>query len=601
MPLPFEDSRRLTGPNLYFAAPGAVLELAGVAPAAALLARWRARIELARRHLGWPAAAIVVRPHAGGASLALEAPEDQLYAATELNEWALAAAAREQDPGRWALLEEALLAAALAAADDPATVLAPVLDDAPALARLARLAAREARPALVALLEAAQARRLPALLDDEQLTLGAGAHLVAFTPEALPAPDAVPWATLADVPTALVTGSNGKTTTVRALAACLAAAGHVPGFNCTDGVYVAGEALASGDYSGPAGARRVLREPRVTAAVLETARGGILRRGLAVRAARAAVVTNVSADHFGEYGIDDLAGLADTKLTVAGVVPPDGLLVLNADDALLVARSATLGARLGRAPPLGWFAADADAPLLAAHRDAGGATAGVRAGRLVLAAARAEHDLGAVAALPLAAGGSAHYNVANLAAAALAAAALGVAPAAIAATLGRFGRDPADNPGRLMRYDWGGVRLIVDYAHNPEGLQGVLEVAAHLRGPGRLGVLLGHAGNRQDADLLAIARVAAAFRPDLVVVKENEAHLRGRAPGEIPRILRAALVTAGLAADSLPLAASELEAVELALSWARPGDVLALLVHSLAARQAVLARLAAAGATAAPP
>jgi hypothetical protein len=147
-----------------------------------------------------------------------------------------------------------------------------------------------------------------------------------------------------------------------------------------------------------------------------------------------------------------------------------------------------------------------------------------------------------------------------------------------------------------MRYDLGGVHLIVDYAHNPEGLRGVLAVADQLRRGGRLGLLLGHAGNRQDEDLEAVARVAAGFRPDLVVVKENESHLRGRAPGEIPRILRAALLAAGLPSAALPTAASELEAVELALGWARPGDAVALLVHSLAARQEVLARLAAPGA-----
>ena len=149
----------------------------------------------------------------------------------------------------------------------------------------------------------------------------------------------VPWSDLHDVPTALVTGSNGKTTTVRLIAACLRAAGHRPGYSCTDGLFIAGETVDSGDYSGPVGARTVLRERRVDAAVLETARGGILRRGLAVSRAKAAVVTNVSADHLGEYGIDDVGALADVKLTVASVVGATGLLVLNADDAMLRAKA----------------------------------------------------------------------------------------------------------------------------------------------------------------------------------------------------------------------------------------------------------------------
>ena len=161
--------------------------------------------------------------------------------------------------------------------------------------------------------------------------------------------------------------------------------------------------------------------------------------------------------------------------------------------------------------------------------------------------------------------------------------------ARIAAAFARFGASVDDNFGRMMRFERDGVRILIDYAHNVEGLRGLLEVAEHLRGgSGRLGTLLGHAGNRQDAEIEALARVAAGFHPALVVVKENEAHLRGRAPGEIPRIIHAALRQAGVPESALPLRMSELEAVQCALEWARPGDVLALPVHSAAARAAVL-------------
>jgi UDP-N-acetylmuramyl tripeptide synthase len=194
--------------------------------------------------------------------------------------------------------------------------------------------------------------------------------------------------------------------------------------------------------------------------------------------------------------------------------------------------------------------------------------------------------------MPLSVGGSARYNIANLAGAALIAAELGVPPALIASVFARFGASVGDNFGRMMRFERDGVRILVDYAHNIEGLRGLLEVAEHLRGSGRLGTLLGHAGNRQDAEIEALARVAAGFHPALVVVKENEAHLRGRPPGEIPRIIRAALLQAGLPESALTVRMSELEAVRCALEWARPGDVLALPVHSAAARAAVLELLA---------
>lgn len=583
-----------------------MLELAGVAADDTVLTGWRARVDRARARLGWASSTsladssrvrpssqeTVARLHANGASLALAAPCDQLFTATEVNEWALCAALFERDPYHWAALQDALAVAAAEAEAGPASAVRPVLDEAAAMARFEQLADLEARPELRALLDAADARGLPYVLDETVLTLGAGVGGRSFALDVLPFVADVPWGDVRGIPAAVVTGSNGKTTTVRLIAACLRMQGWRSGYNCTDGVFVDGEAVATGDYSGPDGTRRVMRDPRVEAAALEIARGGILRRGIAVNRVQVAVVTNVSPDHFGEYGIHDLDGLADVKLSVASVVPPDGLLVLNADDVQLRAKAGALAQRFGRCPPLAWFALDADAAALRAHREHGGATCGVRSGRLLLARGGEEHDLGAVASMPLTVAGSAHYNIANLAAAALAAAALGVAPERVAAVFARFGSSPSDNAGRMMRFDVGGVTVLVDYAHNPAGLRGLLGVAEHLRGEtGRLGMLLGHAGNRQDADIEEVARVAAGFSPELVVVKENEAHLRGRLPGEIPRIIRRALLRHGLRESALPVCASEFEAVRLALGWARPGDVLVLPVHSAAARAATLALL----------
>jgi cyanophycin synthetase len=165
----------------------------------------------------------------------------------------------------------------------------------------------------------------------------------------------------------------------------------------------------------------------------------------------------------------------------------------------------------------------------------------------------------------------------------------------------QFGSRITDNFGRLMRFERAGVHILVDYAHNPEGLRGLLGVAEHLRAEGaRLGLLLGHAGNRQDAELEALASAAAEIHPALIVVKENESHLRGRAPGEVPRLIHAALLRAGMPHSALQLRMSELEAVQAALAWARPGDVLALPVHSAAARAAVI-ELLAGSASAQPP
>ena len=556
-PLPFEDSRRLTGPCVFFARCGVVLEAVQTLSAAAE-AGWRTRVTRMQCALNWSASKLVVRRHKNAVSLAFPAPVDVLFTATEVNEWALLAS---------------LGVDALHAPGYPAS-----WDEAAAVITLRAMAQAERQPDLVAVLKAAAEHLVSTLLDDDTLTVGGGRYSASWPRHAPPALDDLDWSHLRSVPTTLVTGSNGKTTTVRLIAAMMRAHGLRCGHSCTDGVMIDGQSVAAGDYSGPAGARTVLRDPRVEAAVLETARGGLLRRGLAVEHASVAVVTNISADHFGEYGIDDLAGLAEAKLTVARALGPEGTLVVNADDLHLVARAATLGHALA------WFAQDLAHPQLRTHREQGGTTCGVSGGKLVLAKSSHEYPLGEVAELPLCANGLALYNIGNCAAAALAAHAQGVPIATIAGVLAEFGRQPSDNPGRLERYERGGVHLLVDYAHNPEGLDGLLHVAASMRKQGRLALLLGQAGNRKDADILRLADVAAAHRPDLMVLKGVDGYERGRPAGEVPRMLYDALVRHGYAEHELPIRIRELDAVRTALEWAQAGDVLVLAVHSLSAR-----------------
>lgn len=527
-------------------------------------AGWRERVQRMGAALGWPVDGVVVRPHPGGAALAFTAPSDGLYAATELNEWA------------WLSQRRVFV---LHAPGHPAA-----WDEDAALRTLAAMVADEANPALRALEAEAAARGLPVLADDEALTLGLGEGGRTWPINALPGPAEVPWQTLHAIPTAMVTGSNGKTTTVRLLAAMLRAHGLRSGHSCTDGVFVAGEQIASGDFSGPGGARAVLRDPRVQAAVLETARGGLLRRGLVLPRVDAAVVTNVSDDHFGEYGIHDLDGLADAKLTVARALDARGVLVLNADDARLAARGESLPCRFA------WFARDHDHPRLRAHRAVGGATCGVRDGRLHLASGETGEDIADITTMPLTDGGLADYNIGNAAAASLLAQALGVPAATIAGVLARFGSEPGDNPGRLQRWSFGGLRILLDYAHNPEGLRGLLRVA-RAGGPARLGLVLGQAGNRGDDDIRALAGVAADARPDLVVLKDIDGFIRGRATGEVARVIGDELRQRGLREDQLRICLPELGAARELLAWSQPGDVLVMPIHALDAKAEVQALL----------
>jgi cyanophycin synthetase len=578
----FEDSRRLTGANRWFAGTAVTLTPLGTCAADSVAhSRWCARVAQLYALLGWPAPNPQVLRHSSGTLLVCAAPAHALFTATEVGEWA------------W----EQELAAASGTGHNTGFDTAHPFDTGTAATVFAQRAAAEFNPALAALSSAAHSHGALLLVDDDSLSLGAGSSCQTWPLAALPTPAAVPWATLHRVPTALITGSNGKTTTVRLLAAMATAAELTPGFSSTEGLWIGSTAAGVGDYAGPAGARAVLRHPDVQVALLETARGGLLRRGLAVPQADVAVVTNVSEDHLGEYGIDSTADIAEVKLVVAhalagGAHHPAGTLVLNADDHTLMATAARLPHAAQAKQAL--FATDHNHPALVALRSLGGSTCGVQSqgqahgkktGHALLHHQGLTTDMGDTAGWPITLGGAAPHNTANALAAALAAVALGLPVTAVLHTLQHFGARPQDNPGRLERWLYQGATVLVDYAHNPEGLAQLLAVATSLRTPGaRLGLLLGQAGNRSNAAIAELAQVAARFAPDHVVIKELPAMLRGRPIGEVPALLHHGLLAAGLPAAHVAHQSDELAAAQQLLAWAQAGDVVVLAVHGAGAR-----------------
>ena len=550
------DSRRITGPHLLLAGPGAILDvsLAGV-PAGAVAAAWTRALDEVLAPLGWAGAPRASRAWPGGVSLAFEAPIDALYAATEVNEWAFARAA-----------------AALGAGEP-----APSLEG--ALVRLREALAEEARPRLLALAEAARERGLSLLSDDRRVSVGLGEGSRSWPVREMTAPERVRWSGLHDIPVALVTGTNGKSTTVRLLGAILSAAGKVAGVTSTDHVEVGGQVVAVGDYSGPNGARTVLRDRRVQVGVLEVARGGILRRGLPIPHAQVAVVTNVASDHLGEYGIHDVDALADTKMVVTRAIGPGGRAVLNADDARVLARGLAL------ACDLLWCTLDAAHPTLRAHLAAGGDAAWLEAGALHLSWQGERHSIARADELPVTFGGAARYNIANALSAAGAAAALGAPVEAIRRGLLSFESSPASNPGRANHWSLRGATAIVDFAHNPHGLEALAQMAAAIPAK-RRAIVIGQAGDRSDDDIRAYARAAWAMQPERVFLKEMDVYLRGRERGVVPALLEAEFLACGAGEARLERHASELAAVRSALSWARRGDLLLLISH--AEREAVI-------------
>lgn len=552
------DSRRLLGPNLLWERPGAVLDVQlpnNLAERA--IASWQEAARQVLTAVGWPDELSRVRRYSGGASLAISAPIDSLLAATEVNEWALAAAN--------------------SALGGPA---APNL--AVAAEQLRDLIARERRPPLLALARAARRNGVTLMVDDELVSVGTGTGSQAWPVGEIPSPSDIQWAAVHDVPTVLVTGSNGKTTTTRLLAAVLTSAGKVVGMCCSDSVTVGAEVLERGDWSGPGGARRVLRDRRVQMAVLETARGGMLRRGLAITRADAAIITNVAEDHLGEYGILDIAGLTEAKFVVTRALGPSGRLALNADDPWLVAR-----AMLATAPII-WLTLNPENPVVRTHVAQGGEAGYVEGSNIVMVQGRKESIVTSVIDVPITLRGIARHNVANTLGVVALAGRFGLDNTTIAEGLARFRGSPEENPGRLNLFDLGGVTAVADFAHNPHGMNALVAYAGTLPARRRL-VLLGQAGDRDDVAIKDLARSAWGLRPDRIILKEMGDHLRGRAPGEIPRLLEEELLGLGASADVISRAPSEYEAVLAALAWARPEDLLVLPVHS--ERERVLALL----------
>ncbi len=406
--------------------------------------------------------------------------------------------------------------------------------------------------------EAALAQGLPVLLDDEGLSVGLGARGATYGSAALPRA----FGGLGRVPVALVTGTNGKTTTTRFLAAMAEASGLKVGHTSSDGIFVAGRCVERGDWSGPGAARRVLRHGQVEFAVLETARGGMLRRGVQIDFADVAIVTNVSADHLGEWGVDTVDQMAEVKLLAAEGLRRGGTLVLNADQ--------------WRWPELvsGFSARRPDVRVQWFSR-ARAADACVRGGDLVLGGV----TLGPVDAIPLTFGGRAAHNVENALAAALAGGAMGLAAGVIYAGLVGVTPDPEHSAGRANVFevpvDGGTATVFVDFAHNAEGMRHLASLARSW-GARRVLLMAGQAGDRTDALLDAFTNAALGMAPDRVYLKEMAKYLRGRQVGEVVERMRASFAAAGVPTTSWP---DELAATAAALADLRAGDFLLLLAH----------------------
>jgi cyanophycin synthetase len=378
------------------------------------------------------------------------------------------------------------------------------------------------------------------------------------------------------VPIAAVTGTNGKTTTTRMLAHVAKMGGFTPGFTTTDGVYINGQRTVQGDMTGPVSARMVLADPQIDIAVLETARGGLLRAGMGVNEINVGAVLNVQADHLGLKGIDTLEQLAEVKRVVVEVATD--CAVLNADDPLVLKMSGYTEAK-----NICYVTMNPHHTLVREHIRAGGRACaleeGVNGQMIALYERGGQIPLLWTHLIPATLEGRAMHNVQNAMFAAAMAFSLGIKLDAIRQGLRTFDSTFFQAPGRMNVFNEHPFKVLFDYGHNAHAVAAMADLAQRLDVTGRRIVVLAAPGDRRDEDLVAIAR-AVAGRFDHYICRRDD-NLRDRGPDEVPRIQAQALRAAGVADSAISIIPDEQEALDAALRMGAPGDLVLVFADAL--------------------
>lgn len=369
------------------------------------------------------------------------------------------------------------------------------------------------------------------------------------------------------IPIVSVTGTNGKTTVVRLISKLLQNQNIVVGMTSTEGIFINGHPLAKGDLSGPYSAQVVLRHPDVQVAVLETARGGILRSGLGYDYADVAVITNISEDHLEQYGIDSIEDLVKVKSLVAEMVKKHSYVVLNADDKEVVKlASQTRGKVI-------FFSTQLQNRKICKHLALGGSAVVVDKNRILVCEGSRSYNICNLSKIPIAWGGRAQHNVQNVLAATAAGWALGYNASQIRKTICSFGQDAIDNQGRLELYDINNFKVILDYGHNPAGIREVVKTLKNIKHRKIIGCI-GLPGDRSDDIIQKLAREAAKGL-DFLYIKEDS-DLRGRRPGEVADIIYQQALREGKKPSQMKKVLREEEAFREAIQSAQEGDIVVM-------------------------
>jgi UDP-N-acetylmuramyl tripeptide synthase len=431
--------------------------------------------------------------------------------------------------------------------------------------------AEELNPALIALMDAAHTHGVSCITDDDDVSLGMGKSSQTWAARALPELKDIQWQQYKDIPRAFITGTNGKSTSVRLASHIAKAAGYVAGVTSTDFIRVGDDIIDTGDYSGPGGARMLLRDSRTELAFLEVARGGILRRGIPLDSVDAALITNVASDHLGQYGINTVGELAQTKFLVAKGLDAQGTLVLNADNALVIEQGLKLDNNIC------WYSTDECNPLVQSQLSAGGAAVFIRNNHIVYALGNEQENIASLEQVPMTLNGAAEHNVQNALGVVGLCKALNLPTESIKAGLKDFGSNAQDNPGRGNIYEVNGIKVLVDFAHNEHSMRAVVNTINQLPAKRKI-AMFSHAGDRADNEIRDLTDAVTELDASLYVVTELERYLRGREIGEIPEVVATYLLQQSVPAEKIQCATDPLEGAKIAMDFAQPGDVVLLFV-----------------------
>jgi cyanophycin synthetase len=366
----------------------------------------------------------------------------------------------------------------------------------------------------------------------------------------------------ARIPIISITGTNGKTTTTRLMAHVVKSMGYRVGFTTTDGIYIQNIMVEKGDCTGPKSAEFVLKDPTVEFAVLETARGGILRSGLGFSKCDIGIVTNIAADHLGLKDIMTLEDLARVKAVVPESVRPGGYAILNADDDQVYAMRKGLDCKLAL------FSMDENNPRIKEHCEAGGLAAIAENGFITISKGTWKIRVGKIVNIPLTFAGKAIFMIQNILPVVMASYLRGFSIEDIKAALETFIPSHAQTPGRMNVFNFQKFTVIIDYAHNPAGLQALGKFLEKVDDSPKVGIITG-VGDRRDEDIKALGSISAGIFDEIIIRQDK--HLRGRQDTDIVELLEQGIREIN---QTLPVKVifKEVEAIEFAIKNAKPGS-----------------------------